>query len=255
MVKDWFSHGRGDPQRAWELDIDESDPWPQRPFRILKTMADPTRMPGDDGPQTFVSTETHWWDGSQIYGSTPEQQHERRSHDEGKLWIDSKGLLMLPDDPKRNPAMVPGWWIGLNMMSTVFVREHNAICDRLQAEYPNWSDEQLFRRARLVVSALMAKIHTAEWTPAIIAHPTTIVGLKSEWWGLAGERVRRRAGVQDRVGLHPGQHLEGRADALEKREGAEDTIAGHLVRSVDTHEGPFSRRWATRPAGSVSVSN
>jgi hypothetical protein len=194
MVKDWFSHGQGDPQRAWEIDIDGSDPWPQRPFRILKTMVDRTRMPGDDRPETFVNIDTHWWDGSQIYGSTPDQQHERRSHDEGKLWIDSKGLLMLPDDPKRNPAMVPGWWVGLNMMATVFVREHNAVCDRLQPEYPHWSDEQLFQRARLVVSALMAKIHTVEWTPAIIAHPTTIVGLRAEWWGLAGERVRRTFG-------------------------------------------------------------
>jgi hypothetical protein len=79
-------------------------------------------------------------------------------------------------------------------MATVLVREHNAICDRLQAEYPSWSDEQLFQRARLVVSALMAKIHTVEWTPAILDHPVTVAGLRSEWWGIAGERVRKTFG-------------------------------------------------------------
>jgi hypothetical protein len=195
MVKDWFSHGEGDPNRSWEIPIDRSDPWPERPFKILKTIADTTHPASDRRPPTFINNSTHWWDGSQIYGSSPEQQHDRRTHaGDGKLWIDPNGLLMLPDDPKKNPALVPGWWLGLNMMATVFVREHNAVCDRLQAEYPQWSDEQLFQHARLVVSALMAKIHTVEWTTAIIAHPTTVTGLRSEWWGIAGERVRRNFG-------------------------------------------------------------
>ena len=40
---------------------------------------------------------------------------------------------------------------------------------------PGWSDDELYDRARLINAALMAKIHTVEWTPAIIAHPTTQV--------------------------------------------------------------------------------
>lgn len=80
------------------------------------------------------------------------------------------------------------------MMGTVFVREHNAICDALKEEYSTWTDEELFQRARLVVGALMAKIHTAEWTPAIISHPTTITALHANWWGLAGERIRKAFG-------------------------------------------------------------
>ncbi len=31
-------------------------------------------------------------------------------------------------------------------MQTLFVLEHNAICDRLRAEYPSWSDDELFDR-------------------------------------------------------------------------------------------------------------
>jgi hypothetical protein len=73
-------------------------------------------------------------------------------------------------------------------MQHLFAKEHNAICDRLRAEYPSWPDDELFERARLVNAALLAKIHTVEWTPLVISHPTTRVALPANWWGLAGER-------------------------------------------------------------------
>ena len=40
----------------------------------------------------------------------------------------------------------------------------------------------------------MAKIHTVDWTPAIIAHPTSVRGLRANWWGLEGERLVKRIG-------------------------------------------------------------
>jgi Animal haem peroxidase len=40
----------------------------------------------------------------------------------------------------------------------------------------------------------MAKIHTVEWTPALIAHPTTERGMNANWYGLLGERARRKFG-------------------------------------------------------------
>src|SRR5262249_39536364 len=99
-----------------------------------------------------------------------------------------------PDDPALSPAFVPGWWLGLTMMGTIFVREHNAIADALKAAYPQWTDEDLYQRARLITAALIAKIHTTEWTPAIIAHPTTITGMSANWWGLAGKRIHQLFG-------------------------------------------------------------
>ncbi len=74
------------------------------------------------------------------------------------------------------------------------MREHNAVCDHLHATHPELSDEQLFDKARLVVAALMAKIHTVDWTPAIIAHPTTVTALRTNWWGLEGEKLDKRFG-------------------------------------------------------------
>jgi hypothetical protein len=74
-------------------------------------------------------------------------------------------------------------------MHTLFAWEHNAICDRLHREYPSWSDNDLFEHARLVNAALMAKIHTVEWTPAVINHPTMVSAMRGNWWGVLEEGI------------------------------------------------------------------
>ena len=74
------------------------------------------------------------------------------------------------------------------------MREHNAICERLAAEYPELSDQELYDKARLVNAAVMAKIHTVDWTPAIIAHPTTVLALRTNWYGLVGQHLHDLVG-------------------------------------------------------------
>ncbi|EEF44923.1 conserved hypothetical protein [Ricinus communis] len=37
---------------------------------------------------------------------------------------------------------------------------YNAVCDALKKEYPKSTGDELFRYARLVISAVIAKIHT-----------------------------------------------------------------------------------------------
>jgi hypothetical protein len=195
MIRDWFSHGKSPKDNPWRVHLVDDDPWPQRPMLIMRTRPDPTRPEGPtDLPPTFVNTETHWWDGSQLYGSSKEQHKLVRAGEHGKLHVRPDGLLPWPREPERNPANVPGFWVGLAMMQTLFTLEHNAICDRLRAEYPSWSDDELFQRARLISAALLAKIHTVEWTPVVISHPTTQIGMRGNWWGLAGERVHKLLG-------------------------------------------------------------
>lgn len=194
MIKDWFSHGTGDMANPWTIELHPEDPWPDRPMLIPRTIHDPTRPAGSDQPPTFLNSETHWWDGSQIYGTVAEQQTFVRAGTDGKLRVGENGRAPLPSDPGLNPAMVPGWWLGLSLMRTIFTLEHNAICDRLRAEYPNWTDEALFQRARLINAALLAKIHTVDWTPAVISHPTTVIALRAQWFGILGERFHKAFG-------------------------------------------------------------
>jgi hypothetical protein len=40
----------------------------------------------------------------------------------------------------------------------------------------------------------MAKIHTVEWTPAILAHPTLETAMNTNWWGLVGEKLTKMLG-------------------------------------------------------------
>jgi hypothetical protein len=80
------------------------------------------------------------------------------------------------------------------MLHTSFMKEHNAICDRLARAYPRWGDDDLFEHARLVNAALIAKIHTVEWTPALLGDPIMQTGMRVNWWGFMGERFARRFG-------------------------------------------------------------
>jgi Animal haem peroxidase len=194
MIRDWFTHGEGDTSRRMEIPLKQGDTWHENPMRIPRVHADPTRPEGAEGPITSINDVTHWWDGSSIYGSSLEQQKAVRSGVDGKLRLTDDGEIPIPDDPARDFTRVPGWWTGLGMLVTLFAREHNAVCDRLKSQYPYWSDEELFQRARLVVAALLAKIHTIEWTPAVISHPTTVFALRANWFGVAGERIARSFG-------------------------------------------------------------
>jgi hypothetical protein len=195
MLRDWVSHGPSPKENPWEVPLADDDPWPEKPMRILRTKDDPTRTSDDEGmPPTHVNVHTHWWDGSQIYGSDEATQGQVRLGEAGKLRIGPDGLIPVDPNSEKHPADEPGFWIGLVMMHTLFTREHNAICDRLRVEYPTWSDDDLFDHARLINTALLAKIHTIEWTPALLNNPTAKIGLNANWWGLAGKTVKRLVG-------------------------------------------------------------
>ena len=192
-VHDWFSHGPNDPDDPWLVSLDDGDAWPERPMQIKRTPRDRSADP--DGAQTWVTRDTHWWDGSQIYGRDKEFTDRARTREGGRLRVEPEGLLPADLEQGLDYADVPGThWIGLAALHTLFSLEHNAICDRLRSEHPTWSDDRLYDKARLVNGALMAKIHTVDWTPAIIAHPTTKVAMRGQWFGLASEWVKRHFG-------------------------------------------------------------
>ncbi len=195
-VHDWLSHGRNDFEHPWELPLVEGDDWPESPMRIPATRSDPTARPDYGDPTTFQTADSHWWDASQIYGSVEAFASKERAGVDGKLRIGDDGLPPPDLEEGLDLSDVPGnFWIGLGVLHTLFMLEHNAICDRLRQDYPSWTDDELYDKARLINAALMAKIHTVEWTPAVIAHPTTIFAIHGNWWGLVGERRGGRRGL------------------------------------------------------------
>jgi hypothetical protein len=55
----------------------------------------------------------------------------------------------------------------LAAIHTLFVREHNRLCEELAAQHPEWQDEQLYQQARKINSGEIAAIVYEEWLPAL----------------------------------------------------------------------------------------
>ncbi len=221
MTHDWFSHGDNDPQRRIEVPLPPGDNWEggatNSPghMSVHATLDDPLRTDTDEGmPATYRNHVTHWWDASQVYGSTEARIKQMRTDTAGRLLAD--GMLYLDRDKLlgldgREGVELAGfnesWWLGLSVMTNLFVREHNAIAAHLRVDYPHESGDWIFGKARLVNAAVMAKIHAVEWTPAILNTDTLRAGMRGNWWGLLGEAYEKahgRAGLGERISGIPG---------------------------------------------------
>jgi hypothetical protein len=198
----WFFHGRGQEDEVMDVPVEDHDDWPEHPMRVRRTVSVPAHSSGSGANETngngidFGNTETHWWDGSQIYGSSKKRQDELRSFKDGKLKIEPNGRL--PEDPNQLGVDMTGfnenWWFGLSCLHAMFTKEHNAICDVLKRENPGWDDQKLFDTAWLINSALMAKIHTVEWTPGIVNTPALWMAMNVNWSGVFGQHLKDRFG-------------------------------------------------------------
>ena len=201
----WFFHGRGKPEETMDVPIEDGDDWPEHPMRVRRTVSVPAHNSGGtpsgngsgDGRSIDLgNTETHWWDGSQLYGSTKEKQDAVRTFQDGKLKIGENDRLL--PDPHEEGVDLTGfnenWWFGLSCLHSLFTKEHNAICDVLKRENPRWDDQRLFDTAWLINSALMAKIHTVEWTPGIVNTPALWLAMNVNWSGIFGQNIKDRFG-------------------------------------------------------------
>ncbi len=192
----WFFHGRGRADEIMEVPLEDDDPWFERPMHVRRTVPRDGTVGHDGGPADYGNTETHWWDGSQIYGASAEKQKQLRTFTDGKLKIAENGrLLSDPDEPNLDlTGFNENFWFGLSCLHSLFTREHNAICDVLKRENPRWDDQRLFDTAWLINAALMAKIHTVEWTPGIVNTPALWLAMNTNWSGLLGQHVKDRFG-------------------------------------------------------------
>jgi len=188
QVHDWVNHRRydlGSKEHDVVIPVPDGGTWqnyaggPLEPQ--MRIAGNEVSHMAPDGYPVFRNITTPWWDGSEVYGDTKEKAEKLRDGACLRLTED----LYLPTD--LNGMNLTGfnesWWLGLSMMHTLFAREHNVLCQALMREYPDWLPERVYHTARLVISALIAKIHTIEWTPAILATKTIQVGLRANWYG------------------------------------------------------------------------
>jgi hypothetical protein len=217
MVHDWLSHGRNlQPEEAppHQIPVKPEDAWPHHPMTVLRSRPASGQAGDERHPTAYTNIETHWWDASQLYGSSVARQMLIRTDPDtkelcpdGKIGLKADGHLPLEKEVEEVEdaegvrfhhleltGVNGNWWVGLSAMHTLFAREHNSVVDRLKLDFPLASGEWLFQKARLVVAALIAKIHTVEWTPALMNSPEGKVAMRSNWWGLLGEHYARAYG-------------------------------------------------------------
>ena len=184
MVHDWFMHKKGTWSHTHDIPVGDADTWHEKPMRVPKTPADAPKVEGSKRPPAYVNENSHWWDGSQLYGSSPASQASLRAGRDGKVLVSPSGRLGVdPVTGKEITGFTENGWVGLSLLHGMFALEHNAVCDHLKKHNTKWDDERLFQQARLVVSALLAKIHTVEWSCAILPKDVLSTGLRTNWYG------------------------------------------------------------------------
>jgi hypothetical protein len=198
QVHDWFAHQKGSWDHTHAIPISAGDTWHERPMRVPITPVDPPKVAGSTRPPAYINENSHWWDGSQVYGSNAAAQAAIRTGQGGKVKVGSDGRLLIdPVTGLEITGMTDNGWVGMSLMHGLFALEHNAVCDRFKQRYPGWTDERLFQQARLVVSALIAKIHTVEWSTSILPNRLVSTGLRANWRGLLGDVQNFLPGIQD----------------------------------------------------------
>ncbi|XP_062111993.1 alpha-dioxygenase PIOX [Humulus lupulus] len=190
MIHDWVNHLEHTGQVELFAPTEVAGECPLKSFKFFKTK-EISISNGSSGINSgSLNTRTPWWDGSVMYGSSKEKLQQVRTFKDGKLKISEDGLLLHDQDGIPISGDVTNIWCGLSTLQALFVKEHNAVCDALKKEYPHLSEEELYRHARLVTSAVIAKIHTIDWTVELLKTHTLLAGMRINWYGMLGKKFK-----------------------------------------------------------------
>ncbi|CAK9322601.1 unnamed protein product [Citrullus colocynthis] len=189
MVHDWMDHMEDTQQIELTAPSKFNEGCPLKSFKFFKTKEVSTDV--SEIKTGSINIRTPWWDGSVLYGSNEQMLKRVRTYTDGKLKIADDGLLPHDEDGIAISGDVRNSWAGVSTLQALFIKEHNAVCDALKKEYgDDMGDEELYRRARLVTSAVIAKIHTIDWTVELLKTDTLLAGMRGNWYGLLGKKFK-----------------------------------------------------------------
>ena len=174
-----------EPHESFAIQVPAGDPWfdPQSTgtveISLNRSLYDHETGQGDT-PRQQVNEITAWIDASNVYGSDAERAAAlRRLDGSGKLKTSEGDLLPFNTEGLANaggdsPALFlagdvrANEQVGLTAMHTLFVREHNRLCDIISDDNPNLDGEQIYQRARKMVGAEMQIITYYEYIPQLL---------------------------------------------------------------------------------------
>eukprot|EP00300_Choanocystis_sp_HF-7_P003663 c12792_g1_i1.p1 GENE.c12792_g1_i1~~c12792_g1_i1.p1 ORF type:complete len:929 (+),score=231.90 c12792_g1_i1:36-2822(+) len=128
---------------------------------------------------------------SQLYGTDPAREASLRTFSGGKLRTgDDNSLPPITDvanlsivcgfNPRDKSCLHNSSFYAVGherfnihpghlLLSTVFLRAHNDLCDTLHAENPTWDDQKLFDTARLVLTHILTKTVVEDYVTGTIS--------------------------------------------------------------------------------------
>ncbi|MCA9230116.1 MAG: hypothetical protein KDA57_05665 [Planctomycetales bacterium] len=157
--------------------------FPGQVFPLTRSVFDPETGTGPDNPRQQINFTTAFIDASVVYGSDAAKASILRggpAHPGAKLRtsndINGDGEYLLPRNafgPNLDADFVAGDDrvndnVVLTSLQTLFMREHNRLVDELMISQPNWTDEELYQRARKIVGAQFQSITFNEFLPALL---------------------------------------------------------------------------------------
>jgi hypothetical protein len=133
-------------------------------------------------------------------------------------------------------AFPDNFHIGMSFYHNVFVREHNVFVDKFRERvaktpdddsglrnpadpervirYRDVTPDELYRAARLVVAAEIAKIHTIEWTTQLLYDEVLYKGMNANWNGLVKKEDALKR-ILDKVAVDKYGHSVSDTDATQ----------------------------------------
>jgi alpha-dioxygenase len=162
MVHDWIGHYDDNSDTGGVvLDKGEASGCPMSSFKFRKTKERP------DGH--YENFRTMWWDSSFLYGNNKTEADSARTHVGGRLKTNPKYPNTLPNDGNVNTTGDnKNSWVGVALLQEIFLKEHNSIVEDIALHHPGLSDDELYGVGKNVIAALVAKIHTTDWTVELL---------------------------------------------------------------------------------------
>ena len=156
---------------------------------MTRSAYDLTTGTGPDNPRQNTNKITAWIDASNVYGAEDYRASWLRTFEGGQLKtspgnylpyntvdgtfegaVDIDAPAMAMENPFATKWFVAGDFRAnentlLASLHTLFVREHNRICELLLLNNPTLSDEAIYQKARREVGALIQAVVYEEWLP------------------------------------------------------------------------------------------
>ncbi|CDF77598.1 Animal heme peroxidase homologue [Chondrus crispus] len=126
-----------------------------------------------------VNSLTSVLDLSSVYGSELKRSRALRTFSGGKLKTSAGNLLPRNDMGLTNaPLPTSAYFVAgdtrsnehpvLTSLHTLWLREHNDLCEELSSKFPSWDDDLLYNMSRKISGAEFQKIVLEEFYPAIV---------------------------------------------------------------------------------------